>query len=109
MEENECQPLSHRHILIPVVIIQLSMTLITLLAWIKSLYNTVDLAHPMYRLLHQEMIVMATFVSLDIVVLIVMAILEMSKAIMAAGIYVFVGVASLQFHQVTCLSVACIR
>ncbi len=66
----------------------------------------------MYRLLHQEMIVLALLSSINAIVLIALPIVEkvdVQMAIVLAGIYMVVNFAALQFHQVTCLSVACIR
>ncbi len=84
-------------------------TLIVLVFWIRMSHRTVELAHPMYRLLHQEMVVLALFSSANTIILLTMTILGSVWRTTLFAIYMVVNFASLQFHQVTCLSVACIR
>ncbi len=105
----ECLSLTGAHKIFAVLLIQHVVILIVLLVWIRTSRKTVELAHPMYALLHQEMIVLALFSSMDIVVLLALPFLEERRGTILGGFYMVINIAALQFHQVTCLSVACLR
>ncbi len=109
----ECQPSSNDSTIIVVMLIQHGITLIILLLCTCSLKKTVELAHPMYGLLYQELIVIIIFVSTNIIILLGVPVLKHYKLVKvadtAAGIYMVIDVAALQFHQVNCLSVAIVR
>ncbi len=89
--------------------VQHIMTLIVIVIAIRAAFNTVEIGHPMYALLYQEAIVLALFVAMKLLVLLVMAFVDDSENSLATGFYMAIDVAALQFHQVTCLSVACLR
>lgn len=109
----ECQPSSNDGTIIAVMQIQHGITLIILLSCTQSLRKTVELAHPMYGLLYQEMIVIIIFVSMNTILLFGLPILTRSKLIKAAdtaaGIYMVIDFAALQFHQVNFLCMAIVR
>ncbi len=105
----ECLPLTEDHVSTSVLFSEHVITLIILILWIRTTHKTVEVSHPMYALLYQEIIVLALFASLNIIVLLVITSGEGTNMTMISGIYVFVYVAALQFHQVTCLSAACLR
>ncbi len=105
----ECPLFSEDLASIYVLLIEHSATLVLMSWWIRSSYRSVELAHPMYGLLYQEMIVLALSNFLNAIVLLSVMLVDNAEVGIAAGLYIIIDVAALQFHQVTCLSVACIR
>ncbi len=98
-----CPQLTDDHVSTFVLFLENAVTIITLVLWIRTARKTVDISHPMYGLLYQELIILAVFVSLNLIVLIVLKTGEVAKMIVMSGIYVFIHLAALQFHQVTCV------
>ncbi len=92
-----------------VVLVEHGVTLIILFLWFRTTHKHVDVSHPLYALLYQEIIVLALLASLNIIFLLVIMSGEGTKMTMVSGIYLFTYMAALQFHQVTCLLATCLR
>ncbi len=109
MSAEVCQPMADDPIAQTVLIIQHFGTLIILLALLRTAYKTVEIRHPLYALLYQELILLAVFVTMNLFDLALMVVLDEDMNSTLTGIYFFIDVAALQLHQITCLSVACLR
>ncbi len=96
-------------LLLIIFLTQYSVTMIILIVAIRVAFNTVEIGHPMYALLYQEAIILAVFVAIKLSILVVMVIVDDSESSGPTGFYMAIDMAALQFHQVTCLSVACLR
>ncbi len=104
-----CQPMAEDTVARTVIIFQHLATLIILILLIWMAYKTAELRHPVYALLYQELVVLAIFASLSLLDLLFMIVTEEDKNSPLTGIYFFIDIAALQLHQITCLSVACLR
>ncbi len=105
----ECLVTEHTIEIVTTLLVQHILTLIVLTSWIRTTHQTVEIAHPMYRILYQEMVVLTLLSSMNAFIMLLMPILEVRTANIFGGMYMVINFAALMFHQITCLSVACIR
>ncbi len=104
----DCTPMAEDPTALTILLIEHSLTLVALIVCVIVAFDTVEIGHPMYALLYQEVIVLALFVTLNLIVLATMLICDGDSGSLATGIFVGLQAAVLQFHQITCISVACL-